>query len=198
MVMSSQNFFPHFLQKYCFFKTIVIWKNIQTSFPIKKIVFIFVVKRLLFFKRDLRPRNGFLAFSQKITPFFLKILLNNRICNTSFMIKSYVTFWHKTPPFSRKLSNVTPKQFFVVSLKITLFLEKLLNKKIFSIKFPIKKVILIFGVRWLLTGRTVTKRPCCKQSNGWRGSLTSKFQNVALLTHLLRQRFVFFHIYLFN
>ncbi len=34
--------------------------------------------------------------------------------------------------------------------KKTDFLKKLLNMKIFSIKFVIKKVILIFGVRWSL------------------------------------------------
>ncbi len=33
------------------------------------------------------------------------------------------------------------------SLKIQLFSKKLLNKKIFSIKFLIKKAIFIFGVR---------------------------------------------------
>ncbi len=43
------------------------------------------------------------------------------------------------------------------SLKIQLFSEKLLNKKIFGIKFLIKKAIFIFGVRWPLTGRTVTQ-----------------------------------------
>ncbi len=43
------------------------------------------------------------------------------------------------------------------SLKIQLFSKKLLNKKIFTIKFLIKKAIFIFGVRWVLTGRKVTQ-----------------------------------------
>ncbi len=37
--------------------------------------------------------------------------------------------------------------FFRFSLKIQLYSKKLLNKKIFSIKFLIKKAIFIFGVR---------------------------------------------------
>ncbi len=43
------------------------------------------------------------------------------------------------------------------SLKIQLFSKKLLIKKIFSIKFLIKKAKFIFGVRRHLTGRTVTQ-----------------------------------------
>ncbi len=43
------------------------------------------------------------------------------------------------------------------SLKIQLFSKKLWNKKIFSIKFLIKKAIFIFGVGLPLTGRTVTQ-----------------------------------------
>ncbi len=47
--------------------------------------------------------------------------------------------------------------FWRFSLKIQLFSKKLLNKKIFGIKFLIKKAIFILGVRWHLTGRTVTQ-----------------------------------------
>ncbi len=43
------------------------------------------------------------------------------------------------------------------SLKIRFFSKKLLNKKIFNIKFLIKKFIFILGVSWPLTGRTVTQ-----------------------------------------
>ncbi len=32
----------------------------------------------------------------------------------------------------------------------------------------IKKVVFIFGVRWPITGRTVTQWPCWKQSKSWR------------------------------
>ncbi len=41
----------------------------ETSFPIKKVILVLVARRLLSFKRDLGPRNSFLAFSQKITLF---------------------------------------------------------------------------------------------------------------------------------
>ncbi len=42
---------------------------------------------------------------------------------------------------------VPPEQFFAVFSEKTDFLKKLLNLKLFSIKFVIKKVILIFGIR---------------------------------------------------
>ncbi len=42
---------------------------------------------------------------------------------------------------------VPPKQFFAVSSDNTDFPKKLFNMKIFSIKFVMKNVILIFGVR---------------------------------------------------
>ncbi len=45
---------------------------------------------------------------------------------------------------------VTPEQFFQFTQKIMVSQKKLFNMKIFSIKFGIKKVTLIFGVRWLL------------------------------------------------
>ncbi len=60
----------------------------------------------------------------------------------------------------RNLKNcqMRPQNSFLqFSLKIQLFLKKWLNKKIFSIKFLIKKAIFIFCVRWPLTGCTVTQ-----------------------------------------
>ncbi len=45
---------------------------------------------------------------------------------------------------------VPAEQFFAVSSENTDFPKKLCNMKIFSIRFAIKKVISIFGVRWLL------------------------------------------------
>ncbi len=45
---------------------------------------------------------------------------------------------------------VHPEKFFVVSSENTDFLKKLFNMKIFSIKLVVKKVTLIFGVRWPL------------------------------------------------
>ncbi len=59
---------------------------------------------------------------------------------------------------SLKNCQMRPQNIFLrISLKIQLFSKKLLNEKIFSIKFLIKKAIFIFGVRWPLTGRTVTQ-----------------------------------------
>ncbi len=55
----------------------------------------------------------------------------------------------------------------------------------------IKKVIFIFGVKWSLTGRTVTQQPCCRQSEEAPSTLTSMFQNIALPTHFLCQRFLY-------
>ncbi len=84
------------------------------------------------------------------------------------------------------MSNAPPKQFLRFSLKIQLFSKKLSNKKIFSIKFVIKKAIFIFGVRCPLTGRTET------QLDAPPSTLTSTFRNIVLLTHFLRQRFFLF------
>ncbi len=42
-------------------------KIFETSFPIKKFIFILVARRLLSFKRDLGPRNGFDVFSENYT-----------------------------------------------------------------------------------------------------------------------------------
>ncbi len=42
----------------------------------------------------------------------------------------------------------SPEQFFAVSSENIDFQKNLFNMKIFSIKFVIKKVMLIFGVRW--------------------------------------------------
>ncbi len=69
------------------------------------------------------------------------------------------------------------------SLKIQLFSKKLSNKKVFGIKFLIQKAIFIFGVRWPLTGRTVTVE-----------RVANTFWNIALLTHFLRQRFFKFNL----
>ncbi len=72
--MRPQNNFSRFsLKIQLFSKKLLNEKILKTSFPIKKVIFIFVARRLLPFKRDLGPKNGFLAFSQKITPFFEKI-----------------------------------------------------------------------------------------------------------------------------
>ncbi len=133
MIMSPKNFFLIFSKNIAFFEKIVKWKKFKISFPIKKAMFIFVAKRLFLYKRDLAPKQFFVIFSENYN-FFWKKLLNNKIFNTSFVIKnSYANFWGKTPPFSKKLSNVSPKKFFTVVSGNTAFFEKLLNKKIFTI-----------------------------------------------------------------
>ncbi len=43
------------------------------------------------------------------------------------MIKSYFTFWGKTPPFSKNWPNMPSKQFFTVFLKNTDFFEKIVE-----------------------------------------------------------------------
>ncbi len=123
-----------------FSKKLLKDKILKISFPIKKIIFILVARRILFFKRHLGLRNGFLAFSPKITIFW-ENLVNNKILDTLFVIKKFVNFWRKTPSFPKKLSNAPKNSFLPFSLKIQLFFEKMLNKEIFSIKFLIKKAI---------------------------------------------------------
>ncbi len=104
--MSAQKFFPLSPKILLFSKKLLNDKIFETSFPIKKFIFILVSRRLLSFKRDLGPRNGFLGFPRKITHFWKK-LVNHKIFNTLFVIKSYVNFRGKTPSFPKKLSNAT-------------------------------------------------------------------------------------------
>ncbi len=79
-------FFPIFFKNVAFSKKLVGEKIFKISFPIEKVIFIFVARNSLPFKRDLAPRNGFLPFSQKIQ-LFLKKLLSNKIFRTSLVIK---------------------------------------------------------------------------------------------------------------
>ncbi len=53
------------------------------------------------------------------------------------------------------------EQLFAVSLENTDFPKKFFTMKIFSIKFVIKKVILILGVRWLLLLKNAHVPPKC-------------------------------------
>ncbi len=125
--MSPKNFFLWFSPKMLLFsKKLLNGKIFKTSFPIKKVIFIFAAWRPVPFKKELGPRNGFLPFFQKIQLFFLKNRLNNKIFITSFVSKkSYVNFWCKAPSFLKKLSNVLPKQFFTVfSVNTFFFFQK--------------------------------------------------------------------------
>ncbi len=63
---SPKLFFAIFSENITFYKKIVRWKNIQNLISHKKIIFIFVARRPLPFKRDLAPRNNFSPFSRKI------------------------------------------------------------------------------------------------------------------------------------
>ncbi len=104
-----------------FLKKLFDEKLFKTAFPIKRIIFIFVARHLLLFKRDLDPRNGFLLLSQKIQ-LFLKKSLSNKIFRTSFVIKeSYLNFWGKTPPFSKNHQMSLENCFLRFSRKILLF-----------------------------------------------------------------------------
>ncbi len=106
-----KNFFPFSPKMLLFLKKLFHEKIFKTLFPIKKVIFIFVARCPLPFKRDLGPRNGFLPFFQKIQ-LFLKKLLNNKIFSTSSVIKkSYVNFWRMTPPSPKKSGNVPQNSF---------------------------------------------------------------------------------------
>ncbi len=96
---------PLSLKILLFSKKLLNDKIFETSFLIKKVIFILVARRLLSFKRDSSPRNGFLAFSQKITLFWKKLvfrlLTGNRWKRENFLI------WHLILSGSRELTTST-------------------------------------------------------------------------------------------
>ncbi len=132
--MSTQNFFYPFSPKMLLFsKKLLNEKIFKTSFPIKKIIFIFIAGRVLPFKRDLGPKSSFLPFSQKITA-FLKKLLNDKIFNSSFVIEKVMSIFDARRLLSLKNCQMRPQNSFSrFSLKILRFSKKLSNKKIFGI-----------------------------------------------------------------
>ncbi len=82
---------------------------------------------LFVLQKRLGPQKQFFALFSENSSFFLK-LLNNKIFNTSFVIKkSNFNFWPKTPSFPEKLSNASPKQFFMVFSENTTFFEKIVE-----------------------------------------------------------------------
>ncbi len=108
----TPKFFLHFLKKVCFFlKKLLNEKIFKISFVIKKVVFIFVVKHPLPFKRNLGPRNGFLRFSQKIQ-LFLKKLLNNEILSISVAIKKIMLIFETRHLLSLNNHQMLPKTVF--------------------------------------------------------------------------------------
>ncbi len=92
--------------------------------------------------------------------------------------------WRKTPPFTKKLSNASPKQFFKVFLENTAFFEKIVEKKNIQDLISDKKSYIHFWCKMTSDSRTMTEWPCCKQS-------TSTFRNISLLTHFLCHRIFF-------
>ncbi len=139
MIMSPKHLFPHFLQKYCFFRKKLLEEEIlKTSFPIKKVIFIFVARRPLPFKRDLVPQNSFLPFSQKIQLFLKKPPCNKILCTSFVKKKVMLLISGATRLFSLKNRQMCPENSFLqVFRKILPFSKKLSSKKIFIISFRI-------------------------------------------------------------
>ncbi len=103
------------------------------------------VRRGIFWNVEVRVGRGFTPFN----PYF--------VCNTSNCVtarqklylicdKKFMLIFGIRRLLSLKNCQMRPQNSFLrYSLKIQLFSKKLLNKKIFSIKFLIKKAIFIFG-----------------------------------------------------
>ncbi len=126
--------FSPFSPKILLFSRKLLNKKIfNTSFPIKKIIFIFVATRLFPLKRYLGPRNSFMPFFQKI-PLLLKTLLNNKIFSTSFVIKKVMLIFGAGRLLSLKDCQMCSQNSFPrFSQKIRFFSKKLLNEKLFII-----------------------------------------------------------------
>ncbi len=89
------------------------------------------------------PKIIFLIFSQNVA-FFEKIVRWKNIQNLVFHKKGLFIFVaRRSLPFKRDLGS--GNGFLLFSQKIQIFLEKLLNNKIFRTWFVIRNVILIFG-----------------------------------------------------
>ncbi len=102
-------------------------KIFKISFSIKKVIFIFVARHPLPFKRDLDPRNGFLLRSQKIQP-FLKEPLSNEIFRASFVIKKVIlTFGARRLLSLKNRQMCLENSFSRFPRKILLFSKKLTN-----------------------------------------------------------------------
>ncbi len=113
-----------------FSKKLLNDKILETSFPIKKFIFILVRRQTPPFlqKRLGGPRNGFLAFSQKITHFWKK-LVNNKIFDRYLICnKKVMLIFHVRRLLSLKICQMRPaKQFFAVFSKNTAFFEKIVE-----------------------------------------------------------------------
>ncbi len=158
-------------------------KIFETSFPIKKVIFILVARCLLSFKSDFGPRNGFLSFSQKITHFWKK-LVNNKIFNTSFVIKTVMLIFSVRCPLFLKNCQMGPQNSF---LQIQLFSKKLLNKKNIQYQISDKKGYIHF---W----RKMTPDRSHSDTVGRVANKVYSFlPKYRSSDALLRQRFFFFY-----
>ncbi len=127
-----QFFFLILSKNVAFSKKLLNEKYSKPNSPIKKVIFIFARKTPHSLKKRIGPQKRFFdVFSENTA--FLKKLLNNKIFSTLFVIKSYVNFGSKTPPFPKELSMCPQNSFSQLSRKILLFSKKLSNKKIFFI-----------------------------------------------------------------
>ncbi len=99
-----------------FLKKLLDEKIFKTLFPIKKVIFIFVVRRP--FPSD---ENGFLPVFSKIQ-LFLKKLLNNKIFSSSFVIKKVMLIFGARSLLSIKSLQVCHQNSFSrFSRKVPLF-----------------------------------------------------------------------------
>ncbi len=134
--LAPKIFSPFSPKMLLFFEKIVKWKNIQNLISIKKVIFIFIARCLALQKRLGLQKWSF--FSENYSSFwkncnFLKKLLNNKIFNTSFMIKKVMLMFGARRLLSLKNYEMHPQNSFSqFSLKVLLFSKTLLNKKIFS------------------------------------------------------------------
>ncbi len=183
-----------------FSKKLLDEKIFKTSFPIKKIIFIFVARHLFPSKETWPPRNGFLPFSQKIQ-LFLKNPLSNKIFRTLFVIKKVILIFatRLLSPKSRQMC--TENSFSRFSRKVLFFSKILLNKKIFSISFLIKKGYIYFWCKMTLYRSHSDRAFVFANKVRVRGDEDpfnpSTFRNIALLMHFLRQRFFISYEYVF-
>ncbi len=188
MVMFPQHFFPIFSKNIALFEKIVKWKNIQNLISHEKVYIHFRRQTPPPLQKRLGPQKPFFAVFSENYSFLRKNCQKNLIFNTSFVIKKVMLIFGARCLLSLRNCQMCPQNSFSrFSRKILPFSKKLLNNKIFSIWFLIKKVIFVFGVRRPLTVASATEWPCCKQSR----LLTSTFRNIPLLTYFLRQRFFF-------
>ncbi len=106
-----------------------------------------------------RSPNNFFPIFYKNVAFFGKIVTWKNIQNLISQKKRLYSFSSPDVPFPSKETVVFP-----FSQKIQPFLKKLLNKKIFSASFVIKKVMLIFGAKRLLSLKNCQR---CLQNSFW-------------------------------